>query len=137
MKKEYVRPVAVEKSFAANEYIAACYKIKCTTPNNNSSYTKLVDDTNGNGVYDSGDEVLVASYFTGCGKWHKGVIRDTAPAANGFVVRTENVGSFWNPEIKEVAESVFWWHESLGGHTVDYHVMTPGDENYLSNPNAS
>ena len=139
MKKEYVRPIAIENSFVANEYIAACYKIMCQTPANNGTFTKLVNDTNGNGSYDSGDkEVYSSSGFHGCGKWHKGVIRDTAPTANGFVVREERVGGPWyNPEYEEVAYPVFWWQESLGGHTVDYHSMVPGEQNYESNPNAS
>lgn len=139
MKKTYVKPAIVGEKFIANEYVAACYKIKCTTPNGNDSYTAIYDDTNGNGIYDDDDMCVYNSNgFHGCGNWHKGVIRDSAPTANGFVVKTERTGLFpWDFEEKTVSESVFWWEEHLGNHSVDYHVMVPGAENYETNPNAS
>lgn len=137
MKKTWMEPRIMVQEFVANEYVAACYNIKCTTPNNNDSYTRLYNDTNGNGTWDSGDELLYEYYggggFYGCNKWHKGVIRDTAPTANGFVVRKEWVGGL---KREDVATSVFWWKEKLGASS-DYHVMVPGDENYETNPNAS
>lgn len=131
MKKEYVRPIAIEKSFVANEYIAACYKIKCTTPakdwgSENGSWTYLYDDTNKNGILDDGDTLLLHSVgFYGCNKWHKGVILDDAPEANGFV-----------KSVFGTTKSVYWWKENLGSSS-DYHVMVPGKENYETNPNAS
>lgn len=136
MKKEYVTARIYGEEFVANEYVAACYKIRCTTPNNNSYYTKIYDDTNGDGVYNSGDKKIyeatgmfgIPEQFRGCNEWHKGVIRDTAPAANGFVVKKEYG--------KEVAVPVFWWKENLQGYE-NYHVMVPGAENYETNPNAS
>ena len=128
MKKSYVRPVMQCEEFAANEYVAACYKIKCTTPNNNSIYNYVYNDTNGNGEYDRSDDKEVHSSFlgfSGCNRWHKGVILDEAPVANGFVV------DYWGN-----VEEVFWWKEELGT-TVDVHVMVPGAEAYETNPNAS
>lgn len=135
MKKTWMEPRIMVQEFVANEYVAACYKIHCTTPKGNSFYEKIVNDANGNGEYDSGDNVVYQSRlsFYGCNNWHKGVIRDSAPTANGFVVRSEKSGRDW----KEVAEPVFWWKESFRDGSVNYHVMVPGAENYESNPNAS
>lgn len=129
MKKEWVEPRILVQQFVANEYVAACYKIKCTTPHNNDTYYGLYADTNGNGQLDKRDEVLIKPSifggFYGCNEWHRGVIRDSAPSVNGFV--TDRQGK---------ATAVFWWKEDLGA-VFDYHVMTPGDENYETNPNAS
>lgn len=132
MKKEYVTPRIYGEEFIANEYVAACYKIKCTTPNGNKDYYYLYDDTNGNGRLDSKDELIYyyrfMGGFYGCNKWHKGVIRDSAPEVNGFVTKKER--------DTNNAEPVFWWEEKLGSSS-DYHVMVPGAENYETNPNAS
>ena len=128
MKRRYERPLASVEIFRANEYVAACYKIKCTTPNNNDTFKYLDDDTNHNGQYDKGDKLVYSSQwgFNGCGNWHKGVIKSEAPSANGFVVK-RNGRSY----------PVFYWEEHLSNDSVDYHVMTPGRENYETNPNAS
>lgn len=138
MKKTYVKPAIVGEKFIANEYVAACYKIKCTTPNNNESYSALYND-DGDGIFDSQKDTLVyKSSFHGCGNWHKGVIRDSAPTANGFVTREIRVGgTFWDPQYETEVEKVFWWQESFKDGSIDYHVMTPGNENYETNPNAS
>lgn len=131
MKKEYVAPTMVCEEFVANEYVAACYKIKCTTPNKNSTYYYVYDDTNNNGVWDSGDKQLYSNRwgFSGCNKWHKGVIQDEAPVANGFVTKGTNVN-------RDSYASVFYWYEDLHADA-DIHVMVPGKENYETNPNAS
>lgn len=135
MKKRWEDPRIMLEQFVPNEYVAACYKIKCTTPNGNSTYYELYDDTNGNGELDNGDKKIYSNGngFWGCNNWHKGVIRDSAPTANGFVVR--EIRTPWSPVQKEV-KSVFWWSEKLGSSS-DYHVMVPGAENYETNPNAS
>lgn len=128
MKKKYERPVASQTIFQANEYVAACYKIKCTTPNNNASFKYLYEDTNKNKVYDREDRLVYSSRgsFRGCNNWHKGVIKSEAPTANGFVKTSRGT-----------AYPVFYWKEHLSNDSVDYHVMTPGRENYETNPNAS
>ncbi len=133
MKKTWEAPRVLVQKFIANEYVAACYKIKCTTPNGNSSYRYLYDDTNNNGVWDADDRRIYSGGlggFSGCGNWHSGVIRDDPPSANGFVT------SGTNPN-RHRSSAVFWWQESFHDGSVDYHVMTPGDENYETNPNAS
>ena len=133
MKKVYESPKFVAEAFMANEYVAACYKIKCTTPNNNATYYYLYNDTNENGKLDSEDELLYSrSYgFYGCNKSHPGVIRDEAPTANGFVAKRK-----YGSKDGANESAVFWWNEDLGS-AADYHVMTPGRENYETNPNAS
>lgn len=131
MKKKWVEPEILVQQFVANEYVAACYKIRCTTPNDNSEFYYLYDDTNKNGKWDKVDRKLYSNMwgFHGCNKWHKGVIRDEAPMANGFVTRGTN------PDRNQ-SYAVFWWNEDLGA-TSNYHVMTPGKESYETNPNAS
>lgn len=126
MKKKWEKPRIEVQEFIPNEYVAACYKIRCTTPNNNGYFYRIYDDTNKNNVLDKDDKRLYYNImgFQGCNEWHKGVIQDDAPTANGFVKSGDRV------------YSVFWWKESLGADS-DYHVMTPGKENYETNPNAS
>ncbi len=130
MKKlSWERPVAQVQRFEANEYVAACYRIKCTTPNGNATYYRLYEDSNNNGRLDNSDRLVYSYYrgFAGCNNWHGGVIRDDAPKANGFV--TDNNG--------RNARHIFYWKESFGGKTVDWHVMTPGAQTYEQRPNAS
>lgn len=132
MKKKWENPRVMIQGFVPNEYVAACYKIKCTTPQNNGTFYYLYDDSNGNKKWDKDDELLYSRRlggFQGCNKWHKGVIQDNPPTENGFVTRG-------NDPRRDKAYAVYWWRESLGASS-DYHVMTPGNENYESNPNAS
>ena len=138
MKKKWVEPRILVQQFVANEYVAAsCYRIYCQTPNNNAYYQVLIDDTNGDGKCDSGDQVLLNTTFHGCGKWHPDVIQDNPPTTNGFVANKKWVGVplFGHYEYTDV-KSVFWWSEDLGAE-FDYHVMTPGNQYYETNPNAS
>ena len=129
--KNYVKPMMESEAFVANEYIPACYRIKCTTPQRNRTFYYLYDDSNDNGKWDSGDKLLYSNLwgFSGCNKWHDGVIQDNPPEENGFVTRGTNPKRY-------TAYAVFWWKENLGADS-DYHVMTPGNENYETNPNAS
>ena len=135
MNKVWQEPQVMVQPFVANEYVAACYKIRCTTPKNNGRFHYLFNDSNGDGVWDEDDELLYSSTlgFRGCNKWHSGVIQDKAPEANGFV--TNRTYSTW-PNAQNVSYAVFWWKEDLGS-SVNYHSMTPGEENYETNPNAS
>lgn len=135
MKREYVTPTAVVETFAATDYVAACYQIFCETPKNNSTYYKIYYDRNNDGKLDSNDGASVYSNnrgFHGCGYYHKGVVQDEPPTYNGFV--TDSNGNN--------AARVFVWEEKLGGNTVDVHVMNPGGTGYVDissakHPNAS
>ena len=130
--KKYVKPMMEGQMFVSNEFVGACYKIRCTTPVRNSTFYYVYDDTNGNGSLDENDKQLYHSTFgfTGCGGWHVGVIRDDAPEANGFVT-TRKYNSSSN-----TVHAIHYWYENLGA-SADIHVMTPGAENYETNPNAS
>ena len=130
MKKKWVEPEILVQQFVANEYVAACYKIRCTTPNHNDWYNYIYADTNSNGKWDSPDKKLYEGRFHGCNQWHKGVIRDDAPVANGFVTTGTNPS-------RNSSAAVFYWYENFGSQYEDIHVMTPGKENYETNPNAS
>lgn len=93
----------------------------------------MYEDTNKNGKWDRQDNLIYYNYiggFKGCNHWHKGVIQSEAPSVNGFVVKKTRQGSY-------ESYSVFYWEEHFKGGKVDYHVMTPGDESYETNPNAS
>lgn len=133
MKKKWVEPEILVQQFVANEYVAACYKIRCTTPNGNDWFNYLFNDTNKNGVWDEDDKLLyypkMGGKFRGCNEWHKGVIQNEVPKANGFVTQERYPG-------RDKGYAVFWWNEDLEADS-DYHVMTPGNENYETNPNAS
>lgn len=129
--KNYVKPMMESEAFAANEYNAACYRIRCTTPNRNDTFYYLYDDSNDNGRWDRSDRLLYSNRwgFSGCNRWHNGVIQDNPQEENGFVTRGTNPN-------QDKSYPVFWWNERLGSDS-DYHVMTPGNENYETNPNAS
>ena len=59
--KNYVKPMMESEAFAANEYIAACYRIRCTTPNRNDTFYYLYDDSNDNGRWDRSDRLLYSN----------------------------------------------------------------------------
>ena len=127
--KKYVVPMMSSEVFVSNSFTCACYKIKCTTPLSNATYSYLYDDANENNKFDNDDKLLYSHSggFWGCNKWHNGVIIDEAPVANGFVTKSKGgIG----------AQPIYWWSEKLGSSS-DYHVMVPGKENYETNPNAS
>lgn len=127
-KRIWAKPMAVVEQFMANEYVAACYKIKCNVPSGN----QLWNETNGvdglqtsRGIGYSADTKLLDSYgMRGCNKWHIGVIRADDPELNGYWVSGNNV------------TSVHWWNEDLNS-TYDYHATLLGSQDYETNPNAS
>lgn len=136
MNKVWQEPQVMVQPFVANEYVAACYRVRCTTPNNNGWFKYLFNDSNNNGVWDKDDQKLMgnlldSTLFHGCNEWHSGVYQDEPPKANGFVTNDRFANYASNPSY-----AVFWWVEDLGSSS-DYHVMVPGNENYESNPNAS
>lgn len=112
------QPMAVGQNFAANEYVAACYNIYCATPHENGVISKLYNDTNGNGVYDEGIDLLEAEpgAARGCDEKHVGIISGDPNKVNGFVQMREA-----NDEgIYEIVP-VFWWVSDTG-----YHTSIPG-----------
>ena len=129
-KRVWGQPITMVQKFEANEYVAACYRIRCRTPNGNAYYNYIYEDTNGNGQWDKQDKPIYRGKFRGCNQWHRGVILDEPPTANGFVTTGTNPN-------RNHSSAVFYWYENLGHQYEDIHVMTPGNENYESNPNAS
>ena len=134
--KTWTLPVAGAQKFAANEYIAACYQIYCSGPNNNASCYDLYADANGNGMYDEG-EISIANppanmTFHGCGGYHR-VVGEGVPANNGLVLQGE-----------EYIPVFYWVGEALnpaeGGDMADFHYadLTRADAVvYSENPNHS
>ena len=75
--KKWMKPAAEAQKFTANEYVAACYNIKCKADNSTewpgTAFTQAVMDTNGNGVYDAGSDVIFyqSPEFYCCGQYHQ------------------------------------------------------------------
>ena len=141
MKKKYVAPVMECEEFVANEYVAACYSIKCVTPTvtgNNQMFQYLINDTNENGIWDGFTE-LDCIYdiddhpdedgFVGCSEYHDAQF-DELPSANGFVIQGYETteGNWWLYEDAE-AYPVYWWY-GASGDDKPFHVS------YLESDNA-
>ena len=116
--KTWTNPVATAQQFAANEYVSACYTVKCITPLNNATFQRLCEDSNGNGKYDGNDidkvVFLPESYgmgvFSGCGGTHTiKIVGDVPTVANGFAVDKEKTHE---------TEPVFYWYGSVIGEVV-------------------
>ena len=98
--------------FAANDYVSACYNVYCATPRNNMKFHFIIDDTNGNGVYDAGSDTVVfnskdyhASNINvwGCGGYHTVQIQGDLPTANGFAIKDNGT----------IVEPILWWNGSV------------------------
>ena len=128
--KTWKMPVAVAQKFAANEYVSACYMIKCTTPLNNARFSLITGD-NGDGVYNAADDPIVlnpqdygANYKTifWCGGYHDVTIVGDLPKNNGFAVVIK--------DESDRAEPVFYWYGEIIGvepdeskmHLAHFHV---------------
>lgn len=129
MKKKWEEPRIVVQKFTPNEYVAACYVINCNVP----GYGYIYAETNGEpGLQRDGrnpDEFLVGP-VSACNRWHKGVIQDNAPEANGYWYQPG--GIFWGSSTTDV----YWWEEDLGSSS-DIHATTVMDREWQTNPNAS
>ena len=112
------QPMAIGQKFAANEYVAACYNIHCVTPNDNGTITKMYNDTNGNGKYDEGIDLLEAEprAARGCDEMHVGVISGDPNQVNGFVQMWDD-----NEDGTPNIVPIFWWVSETG-----YHSAVPG-----------
>lgn len=130
--KNWVSPESSIQHFAANEYTSACYIVYCQTPNNNGRWEQIWDDTDGDGEFNSSNDTLKydnGGTFWGCDEDHIGVIQDTPPEKNGFVVKYQGYGQ----NKTTIWERVFWWMSKTG-----IHVSTlEGQKPYETNPNAS
>ena len=115
--KTWTIPVATAQQFAANDYVSACYYIKCGTPQGNKRYQLLAYDTNGNGVYDKGtDEIFYnppRGWASGCGGTHlariEGPIENNGlaiifPGNNSNIEPRTDATFLWNGYVKDVSD---------------------------------
>lgn len=124
MKKEWIQPRAIGEEFVPNEYVAACWKIKCNVP---LGFGYL--DKNGNGQYDRRvDEAMPDANpeYKGCNVYHNGVpgVPDDGPIANAM----------WHPK-KGADYPVYYWRDGNG--RLDVHFSKVSDADWETNPNAS
>ena len=127
-KRNYVKPILNSDEFIPNEYVAACYLVKC----NVKSFNELWSETNGvpglqredSKDYSKDTKLLDGRSLSGCQKWHKGVTQD--PVLNGYICDYDGTDQ----------ANVFWWEENLGS-SYDYHASYNGKDDVASNPNAS
>jgi len=94
--KTWTIPAAAAQKFAANDYVSACYNIKCKADNSTewpgTCFTTAVMDTNGNGTYEAGtDEVFYQSGgFYCCNQYHVVKVNGEVPNQhNAFLIDTE------------------------------------------------
>lgn len=129
MRKEYVKPSITSEEFVANEYIAACWNIKCNVP-----YGYGYIEKNGIPGYQSGlwngDPFIVEG--RGCGTMHEANGIDAAgPAANAMWQPTNS----WGMD-KGDPYGVFYF-KAKGQGSSDHHFCTLDSVNWEKNPNAS
>ena len=133
--KNYVKPMMESEVFAANEYIAACYNIRCNVPSGIGYY-----ETNGepgyqrdhydwwSGEYIEGDEEIASG--SGCGTVHYGVpgVPDDGPVANAM----------WQESRSGRYYPVYYWEQgqSSWGHS-SAHFSKVEDADWEINRNAS
>lgn len=129
MKKVWSRPLTVVQNFEANEYVAACWKIKCNVPYGIGFY-----DTNGNNQYDEWDDEYIARGY-GCGTYHIGVQSDNGPVANAMWQPRKKVNWGFGEENDGDAYPVFMFVTGRGNN--DHHFSKVEDAEWETNPNAS
>ena len=126
MKKKYEKPNMDLEMFEANEYIAACYKIKCNVPN---GFGFL--DINGNGQYDSKTDTKLTGNVSGCGTYHNGVDLPSDPTHNSYWQPTSWWGGNTGTPIR-----TFYWNQTAPGHQ-SIHFTRIDNPEWDQNPNAS
>lgn len=127
--KKYIRPMMSSEVFLANEYVAACWKIRCNVPYGIGFY-----DKNNNNLYDEGIDTFIAK-GTGCSAYHNGVESDNGPVANAMW-QPRKGGWFGYGETNDgEAYPVFMFvtSNSNNGH----HFSKVEDAEWETNPNAS
>ena len=113
MKKVYVKPVMESEAFVANEYVAACYRIKCK--GGEEGYVDLADDPNFDWL-DSSDKDGFGTTLDGPQQYYTGVINGKGPHDNY---------NYWLPFL---GEKTLTYHE-----IVSWEKVTSSDPH----PNAS
>lgn len=127
MRKTWEEPRILVQEFVANEYVAACWKIKCNVPYGIGFY-----DKNGNNQYDAGiDESIAKGY--GCGTYHNGVESDNGPVANAMWQPRRQ--SLFGERNDGLAYPVFMFVTSNTNN--GHHFSKVEDAEWETNPNAS
>lgn len=92
--KTWTIPTANAQKFAANEYVSACFSVRCVTPNNNALGRYLYEDTNNSGTFEKDiDKCLFdpGIVFDGCGGYHTVTIQgDPADLKNNCFIAMSN-----------------------------------------------
>ena len=119
--KKWVNPSAAVQEFLPNEYVAACWNIKCNVEYGTGYYEK-----NGRPGYQKGDEKIAEG--KGCGTMHVASGIDAAgPAANAMWQE-----SGWNGKYYPV-----FYFKAKGFGSSNHHFCTLDSVNWEKNPNAS
>lgn len=127
-KKEWVRPRAVVQEFTPNEYVCACYKIRCNVPYGIGYIeTNGIDGYQAGGRGHDGDKRLGVGQ--GCNVYHVGVNLDEPPTENAMWQEMD----FWGN--KGAYYPVFHWSTGRGDY--DQHFSKVADAEWETNPNAS
>lgn len=135
MKKQYEKPSMSIDMFEANEYIAACYRIKCNVPsgkgyiekNGITGYQqKGWQKIDGKWVNVEQSDSYIAS-GKGCGVWHVGVHLDAPPYENAM----------WDPDGNGGSDAYPVFHWSTGSWNHNQHFSKVSDAQWETNPNAS
>ena len=117
--KTWTIPEAKSQKFAANEYVSVCYNVWCVSPQNNSPFSSLVADSNGNGKYDEGVDQVVyvpeapATWMSGCGGQHEVRLEGNLPKSNGFMT---GVNFSW---VQTTTAPVYFWYGDVIGENVE------------------
>jgi hypothetical protein len=127
MKKKYVKPQILSEKFQPQTYVAACYNIYCSSPNDNWC-TQIYLDVNNDGRYSEGDtQIITPPYagarFRGCGGYHKakGEARPSYNAKLEYVA-----GKDENGESILASTNCFYWFGDIidpteSGDMADFH----------------
>lgn len=129
MRREYVKPVMQSEEFVANEYVAACWKMKCNVPYGFGYYEK-----NGVTGYQRGKDQYIAGGAKGC---------DEDYVAHGITTSEPTANAWWQETTKPQGGGymdkpipVFYFYEDSKGHQ-SHHFSVIGTQEYEKSPNAS
>lgn len=131
MRREYVKPVMQSEEFVANEYVAACWKMKCNVPYGFGYY-----ELNGVDGYQKDGDKYIAGGAAGCDEDYVAHgITTLEPTANAMWQKTTK-GLFGNVINWGAPIPVFYFYEDSKGHQ-SHHFSVIGSEEYEKSPNAS
>lgn len=135
MRREYVKPVMQSEEFVANEYVAACWKMKCNVPYGFGYY-----ELNGEEGYQKDGDKYIAGGAAGCGEDYVAHgITTSKPTANAWWQETtKSHGGGHSGSVTNVGDpiQVFYFYEDSKGHQSD-HFSVIGTQEYEKRPNAS